>query len=269
DQSSLKEKIFLGKKSVGGQNIMSTALLSTDVDIFFYNTKTEPQANYHTTVAFLAGTGSNTLSGNIFAPYVKSTVVANPGYSNTIDFEIINPNYYDAGGGTYGGGNINMRSQYGNIALNGIYWPTYAENTVAGNNDYVLKYKWIGGQAYARWEQVATAGTTDTLFSAGTVSITGSPVILNGLPINFTSLIPTPTQVGGVLAGSTFSNIPTTEMIRRILYPYIQPTLDLTMEYPLLEIGDNTTGSLQRLNFLITKNSTYSITSFSVTPASR
>lgn len=262
DQESLQEKILIGKKSIGGQYVMNSSLLNTDVDVFFYNTKTEPQANYHTTVAFLAGTGSNVSGGSIFAPYLKSTVVANPGYSNTLDFDIYNPTYYDDGTGTYSGGNINIRSESGFITLNGLRIPTFTQNTVGSSNDgYVLKYRWVGGQAYAKWEASASASTSDTLYSTGTVSISGSPVVLNGLPIDFTSSVPVPVAIGGVAAGSTFSSMPLTEVVRMILYPYIAPVLTTSMVYSLIEIGDSTTQALQRLNYSIVKNSTYPITS--------
>jgi hypothetical protein len=265
DQTTLQEKILIGKKSVGGQYVMNSSLLNTDVDIFFYNTKTEPQANYHTTIAILAGTGSNTNSGSIFAPYLKSEVVVNPGYANTIDFEIKNPTYYDDGTGTFSGGNINIVSDWGFITLNGLRIPTLTQNTIGISNDgYVLKYRWIGGQPYAQWEQTASASTADTLYSAATVSISGSPVILNGLPMDFTSAVPVPVTIGGVVAGTTFSSMPLTEVIRSILYPYIPPILSTSMTYPLIEIGDTTTQNLQRLNFTITKNSTYPISSFTV-----
>ncbi len=268
DQDTLKEKILIGKKSIGGQYIMNPTLLNTDVDVFFYNTKTEPQDNYHTTVAFLAGTGSNTRQDEIFAPYLKSTVVANTGYSNTLDFDVYNPTFYDDGSGTFSGGNINIRSEYGFVTLNGLRIPTYDQNTAGSSNDgFVLKYRWVSGQPYAKWEQIASASTTDTLFSNGTVSISGNPVILNGSPINFSSQVPVPVQVGGVLSGATFSNMPLTEVVRMILYPYIAPTLTTSMSYSLIEIGDSVTENLQRLNYTVTKNSTYSISSFSSTPA--
>jgi hypothetical protein len=262
DQESLQEKILIGKKSIGGQYVMNSSLLNTDVDVFFYNTKTEPQANYHTTVAFLAGTGSNVNGGSIFAPYLKSTVVANPGYSNTLDFDIYNPTYYDDGTGTYSGGNVNVASEWGFVTLNGLRMPTFLQNTVGSSIDgYVLKYRWVGGQAYAKWEASASASTSDTLYSTGTFSISGCPVGLNGLPIDFTSSVPVPVAIGGVSAGSTFSSMPLTEVVRMILYPYIAPVLTTSMVYSLIEIGDFTTQALQRLNYSIVKNSTYPITS--------
>lgn len=272
DQVDLQEKILIGKKSVGGQYVMNSSLLSTDVDIFFYNTKTEPFAspsttNYDTTVAFLAGTGSNVSSGLITAPYIKSTVVVNGGtYSNTIDFNIVNPSgYYE--GLTEKGGNINILSNNGNIILNGLRFPTYQENIVGSSQDnYILKYKWLGGIPFAMWEQLGTSSTNDTLYSAATVSISGSPVVLNGLPINFTDLTPVPEAIGGVAQYATFSNVPVTEVLRSILYPYIAPLLSTSLNYTLVQAGDTTTANATRLTYTIVKNSTYPITSLILTP---
>jgi hypothetical protein len=39
--------------------------------------------------------------------------------------------------------------------------------------------------------------------------------------LDFTSLVPVPQTIGGVVAGSTFSGMPLTEVVRMILYPYI------------------------------------------------
>lgn len=267
DKPDFQEKILIGKKTVGGAPVLTNNLLSTNFDVFFYNTRTEPQADYDTRVAFLAGTGSNYQAGQLSAPYLKSTVVTNPGYSNTLDFEIRNSSYYSIGLTNYGG-NISVYSDNGYVFLNGVRWPTYVENTVGiSQQDYVLKYKWIAGQPSAVWEAVATASIQNNLFSTGTVSITGSPVILNGLPINFSSNIPTPTTIGGILAGSTFSNVPVTEMIRQILYPYIAPDVTSSLNYQFVEMGDsNTAANLLEFSFTVYKNATYSISTINYTP---
>jgi hypothetical protein len=72
------------------------------------------------------------------------------------------------------------------------------------NDGKVLKFRWLGGYPYAQWENLATQSSPDTLYSTGTVSITGNPVILNGLPINFSSSIGTPVTIGGMPAWFNF-----------------------------------------------------------------
>jgi hypothetical protein len=263
DQSSFKEKIFLGKKMVSGQYVMNNNLLSTDVDVFFYNTKTEPQLNYNTKVAFLAGTSSNYKNGEIASPYLQSTVVENPGYEKTINFEILNPSYYTIGLTNYGG-DINIKSDYGLISLNGIIWPDYLTNNNSSLDGNVLKFKWISGKPYATWEILSTQSVSTSLYSTGTVSITGSPVLLNGDNINFSSSIPVPATIGGIVAGSTFSDVSVVEMIRMLLYSYIAPTLSATMSSPLLESGSPSKSAL-RINYTIVRSAaTYSLTSLTM-----
>lgn len=260
DQDSITEKIFFGKKKVGSQFLMNNNLLNTDVDVFFYNTKST--ANYDTKIAILAGTSSFVVSGQVSAPYIQSIAVSNPGYDKTINFEIINPSYYNDGVSDKGG-DINIKSNNGVVSLNGLIFPTYANNnTGAGYDGYVLKYRWVSGMPYAVWEAGASF-SADTLFSTGTVSITGSPVLLNGQNINFTSAIPVPEDLGGISAGMTFNNVPVTEMIRMLLYPYQAPILRLSTDYSLIEFGNNTI--TPDIYYEINKSSTFSITSFAIT----
>jgi hypothetical protein len=262
DQNFTQKKILIGRKEIGGSPVLTSNLLNlTDVDVFFHNTKTQSTGFQNTKVAFLAGTGSNFQAGQLSAPYLRSFVVNNTPFANTIDFEVRNSSYFIDGSTAYGG-NISIYSENGYVVLNGMNWPTFAQNTVGiSQQDYILKYKYIGAQPYAVWEAPVTASIT-SLSSTGSVTISGNPVILNGLPINFTSNVPTPVAIGGIPAGSTFSNVPVTEMIRQILYPYIAPELTISLSAPnnLWEIGDDLTAQTN-LKFTISvyKNATYSI----------
>lgn len=267
DKADFREKFLIGKKTIGGNPVLSNNLLSGTlnpiVDVFFYNTKPEPQTNYDTTVAFLAGTGSNFVGTNLTAPYLR-TLVVNTGFGNTLDFEIRNPSYYAIGLTSYGG-NISVLSENGSIYLNGLRFPTLFENNVGiSQQNYVLKYKIIGSIPTAVWEAAVTASAVTDLFSTGTVSITGSPVILNGLPINFSYNVPTPVTIGGIPAGSTFSNVPVTEMIRQILYPYIAPEVTSSINYPLIEVGDfDLAANFLNFTFTVYKNATFSMNTIS------
>ena len=262
DQSFIQQKIFLGKKSVNGQFIMNNNLLSTDVDLFLYNTKTDQQSNYDTKVAFLAGTGSHLRNGVLFDPYVKSSV--STGLS--IDFDIINPSYYTIGATNYGG-NINIKSENGTIKLNGVVWPTFNSNLNSSQDGYVLKYKWIGGTPYAMWETLASQSSITSITSSGTVSISGSSVLISGINYNFSSNVPMPNAVGGIPAGTTFSNMPLAQIINLMLYPYIRPTLTSNITPENIEAGDTSSISSVKLNYTITRSSTYSITSLAVSPS--
>lgn len=263
DKSDFREKILIGKKTVNNTAVLSNTLLSASlspqVDVFFYNTKSEPQSNFDTTVAFLAGTGSNVNGFNLTAPYLRSYVVSNPPFTNTLDFEVRNSSYYQNGLTGYGG-NISIKSDKGFVYINGVRFPSYDSYiTNPPQNGHILKYKVVGLEPTAFWEAPVTFSSVTDIFSTGTVSITGSPVILNGLPINFTDNLPTPVDIGGIPAGSTFSNVPVTEMIRRILYPYIRPFVTSTFNYSLLEINDITTALNLQFSFTVYRNATYSL----------
>lgn len=264
DKPDFREKILIGKKTVNNTAVLSNSLLSAslnpEVDVFFYNTKNEPQSNFDTTVAFLAGTGSNFVGSNLTAPYLRSYVVSNPPFANTLDFEVRNSSYYQSGLTGYGG-NISIKSDKGFVYINGVRFPSYDSYiTNPPQNGHILKYKVVGLEPTAFWEAPVTfSSVTDIINPTGTVSITGFPVILNGLPINFTDDLPTPVDIGGIPAGSTFSNVPVTEMIRRILYPYIRPYVTSSFNYSLLEINDITTAANLQFNFTVYRNATYSL----------
>lgn len=264
DKADFREKILIGKKTVNNISVLSNNLLSNsltpEVDVFFYNTKVEPQSNFDTTVAFLAGTSSNSNGSNLTAPYLRSYVVSNPPFANTLDFEVRNSSYFQSGLTGYGG-NISIKSDKGFVYINGVRLPSY--DSYINNppqNGHILKYKVVGLEPTAFWEAPVTfSSVTDIINPTGTVSITGFPVILNGLPINFTDDLPTPVDIGGIPAGSTFSNVPVTEMIRRILYPYIRPYVTSSFNYSLIEINDVTTAQNLQFSFTVYRNATYSL----------
>ena len=272
DQTDIQSKIYLGKKTVNGQYVMNSNLLanSTDVDIFFYNTRTEPTSNYDTKIAILAGTGSNFQGGDVSSPFLQSKVVTTVN-GNYLNFEIGNSSYVQVGL-TKSGGDINIKSDNGYISLNGVVFPTYSENQSV-TDGYVLTYRNPSGTPLAVWEEVATQSTSASLISSGTVSISGSPVLLNGQNINFTDATPIPSAVGSIPVGATFSNVPVVEMIRRILYPYVAPTLATTVQTTgispastiIFEAGNSNLISNAKLNYTINRSAaTYSITTINI-----
>jgi hypothetical protein len=252
DQDFVTNKVYFGKKKVGGAFVMNPSLLATDTDYFFYNTKPATSTNYDLKIAFLAGTSSNVYAGNLSAPYVYTRVTT----EKDLEFEIVNPTFFVSGATTQGG-NIVVRSDYGHVILNGVRWPTSGSNN-SNQVDHVLKYKWINGEPYAVWEANVTASVT-SIISSGPVQINGVPVTINGYPIEFTDSEPTPVDFGGIPAGSTFSNVPIVEMIRRMLYPYIKPRLTTSLNYSLIEFRDDSKLLSLDMSWELIKNSTYSV----------
>ena len=262
--ASIYPKMYFGKKQAGGQFIMSDDLLNNlvDTDFFFYNMKDNSTVgDYHTTIAILAGTGSFTNYNGVAAPTLKSTVVSDA-LGSYIDFNITN-NSFVTDGTTESGGNINIRSNKGYVSINDFIFPKVSDITAA-NNDYVLKYRWIAGNAYGVWESAFSQSITEINYPQGQVTITGNPIVLNGY--NFTDDNIVATAIGGILAGETFSNVDVLDMLRRIIYTYVPPiittniSLTSTPNTPLSLIEMSESLSNVRLYYSLTINSTYSVT---------
>lgn len=260
DQDNVTQKVYIGKKKNQGAYVLNDDLLTSDVDTFFYNTTDGSD----TKVAFLAGTGSNWGYGTLLSPYIESKIVS-LGSNDVTNFEIVNNSYVVDETGTFSGGNVNVYSNYGYVSLNGVNFPKLLNNS-SGLNGRYLKYQWISGTPYAIWEDAFTASPT-SLYSEGEVTITGSPVKINGFDMMFTDSNPIPATIGGIQEGETFDNIAVTEMIRRLLYPYIAPTVTTSMNYSLVEDGDAITIGSLSLGYTITRSATSSINSISLDPA--
>ncbi len=213
------KKFYIGKKSISNLNIMNSILSnynSNNTDIFFHTNN--PNSNDSTKISILSG--SNTL---LFqnAPYIQSEYVIGQN-SNYIDFNIINASTLN----NIDGGNIQLRSDYGNVVINNMKFPKLSELSNATNK--FLKY--LPGGILV-WDS-PSVDTVDNLGSIGaTVSITGDIIYLNGVNINFDNNLPVPVQVGGVQVGTTFNNVPVTEVLNMILYPYLQPVVNFGVTF--------------------------------------
>lgn len=218
----IKQKIFIGKRNYAGGDIMNNSLLNnTNNDIYIYNTKPDSSLTQSTTVAILAGTNS---SLHTFAPYIQSNVVN----SNTaLSLDFVNPSLFS--------GPINIFSNTGRIAVNGILFPTVSETSASASNGKILKYSGTYPNGVLRW-----AEPTVSIANIGSIgsptNIYGSTVSVNGYSLEFVDSSIVPQTVGGVVQGSSFSagsfngqNWPLSEVIRKVLYPYVPPTLSLNV----------------------------------------
>lgn len=248
----IKEKIFIGKRNYGGLDVMSNSLLTnTNNDIYLYNTKPDSSATQSTKVVILAGTNS-VLHTN--APYIQSNSIN----SNTaLDLNLVNPSLFS--------GPINIFSNTGRVAINGITFPTVAETSASASNGRILKYSGSYPNGVLRW-----AEPTVSIANIGTIglptNIYGSPSNVNGYSLEFVDNSIVPQTIGGVVQGSSFSensfyngttyqNWPLSEVIRKILYPYVPPALSLSV----------TTGGVNYFSTGITYSAlfSYSITRYS------
>jgi hypothetical protein len=228
----IKQKIFLGKRSFGGLDLMSDNLLQSDVDIFLFNTKPDTSTQSSTKIAILSGTNSNLYSE---APYIEAYTDLT---ESKIDLNVINPST---------NGSINLFSQTGRVALNDIVFPTVAETFGSASDGRILRYRGTYPSGYLKWEEPTT--TLNVIGTPGyPTNIYGSTVSLNGYSLEFIQPDDVPTTIGGIEMGSSFSNNsfyngtgyqnwPLTEVLKEILYPYTPPVLELS-------IVNNATGTI-------------------------
>jgi hypothetical protein len=262
----IKQKILIGKRSYANLDIMSDSLLSNEApDIYFYNTKPDSYLTQSVTkVAILAGTNSS-LYGT--APYIESRV---DGLSN--HFEIRNPSLNK--------GPISIFSATGRVAINGILFPTVAETATASGaaNGRILKYSGSYPNGYLKWSDI-TFDETNVGMAGLPTNIYGSPVRLNGYSLEFVDGSVVPLPVGGVPSGFSFSsntfynptgatyqNWPLSEVLRKIIYPYVEPSVSI-------RAINNTAGqpsaigtSYSKANATANVSLTYDITIYPRTP---
>lgn len=192
DRDDIKDKIFIGKKKLNTTNIISNTLASSDVDIFFYNTKSDTASSQTTKIQFLGGDDA---SIHQYAPYLSVQKVA--GLTPSLSLTLAHTNPF--------GGDFNFQAgNDGRISLNNLVFPSVNELSLMGSNQVISTDRFLV-RTQAGFVELKTAS-----FSSAT------------LP-TFTDALPTPVDFGGIPAGSTFSNVPLEEMIRQMLYPYLGP----------------------------------------------
>ncbi len=244
-----KNKVLIGKRSFSGtysyndsQDIMSSSLLNSDVDIFLYNTKLDSVSNSRTRVAILSGTNSSLF---ISAPYFQSQVVQGQDFS----FDIINPSVL-SGTST----SINIQSDTGTVSINDIIFPTIIESVnyhgSTPSNGKVLS--WNNGKL--EWSDLIFSGTNFIGNTGSSTNIVGSPVSVNGYSLELTDSRYCPISIGDVAIGTTFSNYPISELLRRMVYPYLPPFCSISVLPPFstgyVEVG---TSPIIQLSFIIEK----------------
>lgn len=253
----IKKKIFIGKRSYSGtysydnsHDIMTPQLLSNDIDIFLYNTKRDTISNTITRVSILSG--KNTGLYNI-APYIQSEYVSGINDSSSIDFvsKVGNVNF-----------NISNYTQ-GTFSLNTIQIPSRIESgTSSGLESKTLI--WRNGRVH--WEELKLPTLNTIGTSSETLTMYGDPTNVNGYSLELNTTDYTPREFGGIPMGTTFNNVSISEVLRRIIYPYLGPLCTITTNTNYVEIGTNPT---VLVNYTITKrtNTTQPASLINTTPA--
>jgi hypothetical protein len=224
DRDDVKDKkVFLGKKQISGLNVMSSSLLSSDTDVFLYNTKSDSAVSQNFKMSLLAGTSSILWTSS---PYFSSVYVS--GANPHLSLGIVNPSTY---------GTINIQSgSSASISINNLNWPSTSEvnsmtisPSASTNTDLFLAVR-SGGNI----ELLTYQSSNSTLGTPGvTTSIVGSPVLVNGSPLEYTNTTPTIATFGGIVPGSTFSNVSLYDLLSQMLYPYLGPVSNINITTPL------------------------------------
>ena len=249
-------KILIGKRSYSGtqsysvaNDIMSDSLASSDVDIFFNNTRTDIGDQKSTRIVFLAGTNTSLFAT---APYIQSQVVSMPNGSQSLSLDIVNNsdvgniNIYSRGMDLFGN-NLNTG---GTVSINDIVFPTMAtsSDSLSSAGEKMLVSR-SGGLA---WEMLEF-GQTDYIGATGThLDIYGSPANLNGHSLEFSDDRYIPAAIGDITLGSSFEKMSIADVIRKIVYPYLGPACELSLldSSGYVEVGSNPD---IRLRYSITK----------------
>lgn len=237
----LKKKIFIGKRSYSGtfsyspgHDIMIPSLLGSDVDTFLYNTKIDTTSQITTRIGILAGTFSNV---SVLYPFFQSQVVT--GLSNSLSMDFVNQV-----------GDVNLQSNFGFVSVNNNVFPSIAQSSASASSGKVLFYE----NGTLSWGDITLPNLNTIGVTGSLLQIQGTPVNVNSYPIEFSDSRMTPLAFSDIAVGSTFSNQPISEVLRRLIYPYLGPVCSIEILAPYntgyVEVGSFPTPTIK---FTITK----------------
>jgi hypothetical protein len=209
-------KLYLGKREMSGQEILTATLSSLDSDILFYNFKSDSAGNQDLKISFLSGT-SSTLHNS--APYLKSAYVSSP---ESLSLSIINPATF---------GTVTLESGASvSISINNLTWPSknYINNVISSPSSASASSAtdlFLAVRSGGNIELLTYASSGGTLGSGGsTTTILGSPVLINGQNFNYSNATPTVATFGGIPLGTTFSSVSIIDLVESMLYPELPPS---------------------------------------------
>ena len=220
----IKKKILFGKRNYKDVEITKD-LLSTDTDIFFYNTKADNESQYKTKLSLLSGN-----SPNIYQPSITSKYVL--GKTASLYLDILNQDDIHILSRSYDiKNNIITDNNLGStVSVNNIIFPSYGTNSTSNIDGKYLMLK----NGIMTWTSSIFNNTpSNGIITAGVqnkeLNIYGSASNLNGFPLDFTDSRMTPYDLGGIVIGSTFSKDSLVEVLNRIIYNNTPPKSYLSM----------------------------------------
>lgn len=237
--SDIKNKIYFGKRLFDNNQIIATSSLNSDLDLFFYNTKSDIIDNDTTKIIFLTGTAINDYPN---MPYIQSQFVT--GYTDSLSIDFVSLL-----------GNVNLVNEYGDISIGGLsgsatvsfLFPTTTESSASASNDKVLKYDETNQKLY--WDDIVFPPVSSLGTSSAMLQIFGDPFLVNGYSIELYDTRSVPINIGDITFGATFGNIAASEVLRRIIYDYLPPSCTCRLLAPYnsgyVEVGTFPTPTIE------------------------
>jgi len=235
----LRRTVFIGKRSYSGtysydnsHDIMDSTLLSSDVDIFLYNTKLDTVSNTITRAMILAGGDPSLYSGS---PFIQSQRVSGVTESVSLDF-------------VSNSGSLILETISGSFSLNSIELPSISENSASASNNKL----WFYENGKVIWDELKLPELHNIGMTGSEYNIYGTPVNINNYPLELSDTRYTSMTIGGIKMGETFSNISIGEVLRGLLYTYLSPLCTISIDNKYVEVG---TYPVPVLTYTITKRS--------------
>lgn len=256
-----KKTIFIGKRSYSGtysylpsHDIMNSTLLSSDVDIFLFNTKIDTVSNTITRASILAGKNKNLYSA---APFIQSEFISGATQSVSIDFVAKSGQLNITNGYSY--------STQSTTIINNLPFPSIEYASASASDSTTFFWRGTTSSGTLSLEQITLPVLNTVGTSSEAIEIFGSPVNVNGYSLELDDSRLTPISLGGVPIGTSFSNYPIVEVLRRIIYPYLAPLCSISIDRMYVEVG---TLPSPILTYSITKrtNETGPISLFNMNP---
>ncbi len=252
----VKSKVYFGKRAYSAtssyqlsHDIMTSNILNRVDDVFLYNTKRDTVSNNRTRVTILSGSTPSLFSTS---PYIQSQIITSVGTYSALSLDIVNESI---NGGT--NSLINFTSDYGTVSFNNIVFPTIQYSASTASNEKVLT--WNNGQMI--WDVMSFSVGNYIGTTGSATNIYGSPVNVNGYPLEFTDSRACPITIGDIQLGESFSSESIVEMLRRMVYPYLPPACSISIRAPYssgyVEVGSS---PIVRLDYTITKRSLPTLT---------
>jgi len=230
--SWIKPKIYLGKRSYSGtysynlsHDIMGNHLInsttqslltssySSDVDIFLFNTKGDSIDNRVTKLRILSGLNISRFPNS---PYIQSQIVES-GAVDTLSLDFVNLS-----------GSVNVRSDIGTVSLNGIGLPDMTTLSASASNNKVLLWE----DGYLNWGDITYVAQNYIGVTGSETEMFGNPLLINGYTLELNDSRYVPLTFNDVSGGTTFSNSPISEVLKRLVYPYLSPSCSIKILPP-------------------------------------